>query len=101
MERYGITVNAISPDAVTDLFPMRRGTPAAIGKEPANLGPMLVYLSTDEAKDVTGQIIFAGGGEIILYAPPMQTPGAHQFYHKDGKWTLDELSEIVPTMITE
>jgi NAD(P)-dependent dehydrogenase (short-subunit alcohol dehydrogenase family) len=97
MQKQGITVNAISPKAKTRLFPMTGDT------GPEFVAPMIVYLSTDEAKDITGQIIYAGGGAIMVYSPLMSPPwgkaGAHQQLHKKGKWTVDELIKIMPRMV--
>ena len=100
MQEQGITVNAITPEAVTKLFPI----PGKIVEGvqifgPEYVAPIIVYLATDEAKDITGQVIYSGSGDLIVYTPPIQTPGAHQYIHKKGKWTLDELIEIMPRMV--
>jgi len=29
----------------------------------------------------------------------MQNPGPHQWYHKSGKWTIDELAQVVPKIV--
>ncbi|MFC2070066.1 SDR family oxidoreductase [Chloroflexota bacterium] len=95
MKEYGITANCISPAAVTTLFPM----PGGKGPSPEFVAPMVTYLATDEAKDITGQIFNVMVGDIWVLAPPMQTPGAHQYLHKTGKWTVDELIQIMPRMV--
>jgi NAD(P)-dependent dehydrogenase (short-subunit alcohol dehydrogenase family) len=92
MQEYGVTANAISPGAHTTLF--SHGAPA-----PEFVAPMVVYLASDEAKDITGQIFFSSGGDICVYAPPMGMPGPHQYLHKVGKWTVDELTELMPRMV--
>jgi 3-oxoacyl-[acyl-carrier protein] reductase len=100
MKEHGITVNAISPKARTKLFPM----PGKVVDGVQTVGPdyvaqMLCYLGTDAAKDITGQLIFIGSGDIIVFAPPMGAPGEHQHMHKlEGKWTIEELAEIMPFM---
>ena len=100
MEEYGITVNAIAPVAVTRLFPIEGKVVNGIQMfGPEFVAPVIVYLATDEAKDITGQVIYSGSGDLIIYSPPLQTPGAHQCLHKDGKWTVDELIEIMPGMV--
>lgn len=95
MQQYGITANCISPAAVTTLFPM----PGGKGPKPENVAPMVVYLATDEAKDITGMIFRVMAGDIWVLAPPMQTPGPHQYLHKIDKWTVDELIQIMPRMV--
>jgi NAD(P)-dependent dehydrogenase (short-subunit alcohol dehydrogenase family) len=96
LEQYGITVNAISPGATTTLFP-EEVTPGQPG--PEYVAPILVYLASDEAKEITSQIISSMGNHLIFHAPIMQDPGPHQWYHKAGKWTIDELAEVVPEIV--
>ena len=100
MKEHGITVNAISPAATTKLFPNTQRMIGGIQTyAPEFVAPIIVYLATDEAKDITGQIIYSGAGDLCIYSPPMNMPGAHQYIHKMGKWTVDELIEIIPRMI--
>ena len=66
---------------------------------PEYLAPAITYLCTEAAKDVTGKIIGAGGGDVIIFAKPLQFPGPHQFMRKEGKWTIDELSELIPQIL--
>ena len=59
--RYGITANAISPGALTrlteDLGPPVELKPGEWNpRDPANIAPIVVWLGSPEAKDVTGQI---------------------------------------------
>jgi NAD(P)-dependent dehydrogenase (short-subunit alcohol dehydrogenase family) len=92
MQQYGITANSISPGAKSTLFPYPAPGPEFVA-------PMLVYLATDEAKDINGQIIRIIGGDVIVFAPPMGEPLGHHYLHKSGKWTVDELTEIMPRMV--
>jgi NAD(P)-dependent dehydrogenase (short-subunit alcohol dehydrogenase family) len=92
LREHGITANSISPGAKSTLFPYPAPGPEFVA-------PMLVYLATDEAKDITGQIIRIIGGDVIVFAPPMGEPTSHHYLHKVGKWTVDELIEIMPRMI--
>jgi len=96
MQQYNVTVNAVSPKAKTKLFPM------AGDDGPEYVAPTIMYLASDAAKDITGQIIFAGGGAVMVIAPIMAPPwgraGANQCLHKKGKWTVEELSKIMPKM---
>jgi NAD(P)-dependent dehydrogenase (short-subunit alcohol dehydrogenase family) len=94
MRPFGITANSISPGATTSLFPFNKGGPT-----PDLVAPMVVYLATDEAKDITGQIFRVKSGDIICFAPPMEEPGPHQYLHKLGKWTVEELSGIIPRIV--
>jgi NAD(P)-dependent dehydrogenase (short-subunit alcohol dehydrogenase family) len=98
MEEHGITVNVISPNAVTDLFPYREmyGAPRY---GPEFVAPIIVFLATDEAKDITGQIIYSGGGVIAIHDHPMQMPEPPRLLQKKGKWTIDELIKAIPPLI--
>jgi len=101
LKQHGITVNAILPDAVTKLFPFPTVLGAAnkIRKGPEYVAPTIVYLATEEARNVTGQYIYACGGELCVYNRPFQVPGPHTFAEKDGQWTIDELARMIPQML--
>jgi NAD(P)-dependent dehydrogenase (short-subunit alcohol dehydrogenase family) len=111
LKPYGITVNVILPSAKTPTFSrpptsmktqgfgLTDGMPAALAREPEYIAPIVVYLATDEAKDITCQFIFSQGGDLCIYAKPFQLPGPHMFMRKDGKWTVDELSRVIPSLI--
>ena len=69
--RYGVTVNAIAPNART------RMTEAAFGSipapedgfdpaDPGNNSPIVVALCADEAQSITGQVFFVYGGAVNL-----------------------------------
>ncbi|MGD0205774.1 MAG: hypothetical protein ABSB57_04990, partial [Dehalococcoidia bacterium] len=57
------------------------------------IAPMVVYLCTDHAWNINGQIFHVGGGTISLAAAEMPV---HSIT-KRGKWTLQELAQVVPT----
>ena len=62
LRRYGVTVNAISPTALTRMTEgLRQLTPeeAAI-RAPKWVSPTVVYLASEEAQDITGRVIQAG-----------------------------------------
>ena len=100
MREHKITVNAISPGADTKLFPPGDGV-YRTGRGPEFVAPIIVYLATDEAKDVTAQIIFSSSGNICILPPPMMMPmpGAQHNIEKQGKWTIEELIKKIPPMV--
>jgi NAD(P)-dependent dehydrogenase (short-subunit alcohol dehydrogenase family) len=69
---YGITANSISPTASTILFNM-----GPMGPKPEFVASVVAYLATDEAKDITGQIIGVNAGNIIVL-PLHGWGGAHR-----------------------
>jgi NAD(P)-dependent dehydrogenase (short-subunit alcohol dehydrogenase family) len=101
LKQHGITVNAILPDAVTKLFPSKTAIGGGDKKRtgPEYVAPTIVYLATDEARNISGQYIYAAGGELCIYNRPFQVPGPHTFAHKTGQWTVDELAQIIPQML--
>jgi NAD(P)-dependent dehydrogenase (short-subunit alcohol dehydrogenase family) len=100
LERHKITVNSVSPQASTILFPIPGCVVNGVQTEgPEYIAPIILYLATDEAEKITGQIIYSRGGYLCVYAPPMQKPCGHHYLYKNGKWTLEELIEIMPRMI--
>lgn len=95
MERYDVTVNAIAPAART------RMTIAAFGDiepdedvafdamAPENVAPLVAYLASDAAADVTGRVFAISGGDIELFEP-WQPAGS---LSKEERWTPAELAE--------
>lgn len=90
----GATANVVVPQAATrmtasiplDELPDRERW--ATGEfDPANVPPALVYLASDEADWVTGQVVGGWGFEVHLYGPP----GRVRSLVGAGPWDLDEL----------
>ncbi len=114
--RYGITVNAISPVAgtrmtVTDEYRRARelrqhqgitredrGVAEIEDLDPDDVAPMVVYLASEAAGGVNGQIFLCYGSAIALVAPPRP---AKTLYKSSADWTLDELDRLVPTTIAD
>ena len=100
----GITVNAILPSAVTPLFPKEKlpledNLPVPQTTTPDYVPPIIVYLASDKAREITGQFIYAAGEDICIFGRPLRLPGPHIFLHKTGKWTVDELEQLVPQLL--
>ena len=101
MMKYKVTANAICPLARTrltvDATPQSAGLMGRIPKEgfdklnPENIAPMVVYLASDEAKGVTGEVFRVGGGAVQVY----RSWDTVNKISKDGRWTPQELAERV------
>ncbi len=108
---YGITINAVYPGAATrmtatvpqssrDLRAAAAGLPPPV-VDPEGVGdaennaPKVVYLSSEAGGAVTGQVIGTSGWVVSLYSPRHVI----RSIHKDGRWTLDELDELIPISI--
>ena len=98
MARYNVTSNAIAPFAWSRLI----GTiPAETDDEkvrverlkqlsPAHIAPLVGFLSSDEAADVSGQIFGVRGKEIMVFSQPRPV---RSVFNADG-WSVDSLSAI-------
>jgi hypothetical protein len=58
---------------------------------------MVVFLASDFAANVNGQFFLCAGGEVSLIAPPRPI----KTIYTPGRWTLDELDQIVPQTLAE
>ena len=69
MGKYGITVNIVSPGPVQtgyledqDIKNIERGTPLGRVGEPKDIADVMVFLASEQARWLTGQLIYVGGG---------------------------------------
>jgi len=93
LERYGITVNAISPRARTrmteNLFgEMTKAQEGFDEWDPRNIAQLVTFLASDAASDVTGQNFVVFGGNVWVMG------GFHPVgeLHRDSMWTPEELA---------
>ena len=94
----GITVNAIAPAAWTRMtasIPVndeagQRRRDNLKKMKPEYIAALAVYLSSDAAKDVTGQVFGVRAGEIMVFSFPQPTRAVH----RTGGWSPEELGEI-------
>src|SRR5579864_569319 len=95
LERYGVTVNAISPRARTrmtedlfgDMAKAEEGKFDAFG--PANVAPLVAFLATDEAADISGQNFVVFGGSVWV----MEGWSPAGSITRDSRWTVKELAD--------
>jgi NAD(P)-dependent dehydrogenase (short-subunit alcohol dehydrogenase family) len=104
--RYGVTVNAIMPSGATrmvDTTPRAREVFEQTGKwpseiavgterDPENVAPLAVFLASDAAAGITGQVFHARGYRYTLLEQP-KIKGAIQ---ADGRWDPEELAGLFP-----
>lgn len=86
MNKYGVTANCIAPVARSRMsgqvpFGLEMG-------EPEDVAPMVCFLLSDKARDVTGQVYTANGGRIAVWNQPVEV----REMRKDGRWTVDEIA---------
>jgi NAD(P)-dependent dehydrogenase (short-subunit alcohol dehydrogenase family) len=93
LQRYGVTVNCIAPNARTrmteetfgDLPPPEEGEFDPL--DPGNMSPLVVALAADEAQEITGQCFFVWGGSVNVLRPW----DAGELLASDERWDADEL----------
>ena len=71
LEKYGVNANAIAPVASTRMQANVPGGTAETG-EPEDVAPMVVYLLSDAAREITGQTYTVVGGRIALWSQPRE-----------------------------
>ncbi len=102
LERYGVTVNSISPRARTRMTETLFGEMADKGSgfdqwDPKNVAQLVTFLATDEAADVNGQNFIVFGGDIWA------TGGFHPVgeVHSEKGWTPETLIEAKGQLFKE
>jgi NAD(P)-dependent dehydrogenase (short-subunit alcohol dehydrogenase family) len=114
--RYGVTCNAYAPTAATrftlsddivagfkkryeaGLMTKERFEELTNPPRPETVGPFIVYLCSDEAANINGQVFDVTGGDIAIYSEPVKK---QTITKKKGLWTVEELIEQVPRVLLE
>ena len=97
MKRYNVRSNCIAPFAWSR---MTGSIPADTPEQKARVekiklmtpdknAPMAVFLASDAAKDVSGQVFATRNNEIFLMSSPRPVKGVH----RDGGWTPQTIAE--------
>jgi NAD(P)-dependent dehydrogenase (short-subunit alcohol dehydrogenase family) len=95
LHNYGVTVNAIAPRArtrMTETVLGDYGAPPEDGSfdewDPDNIGPVVTWLASDDAVDVTGQVFVVFGGRLHL----MQGWTMVSEIEQDDRWTVGAIA---------
>ena len=102
LSRYGVTVNAIAPTALTrmteELFEQQSDfeqSKAALA--PENISPLVVWLASPASSSITGRIFGVWGnrisvGEGWVYGPTID---------REERWAPGELTEVIPGLVAQ
>ncbi len=113
LEGYNVTSNTIIPIADTRMSPRHGGDmwkrlydAGLITKQiyeessdppgPEHVVAAVVYLATEEAANINGQVIGASRGRVALYSWPTEINGLY----KEGIWTPQELVKMFPSTLS-
>ncbi len=99
MARYNVTSNVVAPFAWTRLIatiptddPVQADRVEKLKKmSPSHIAPLVCYLASDEAQDITGQIFGVRGKEIMLFSQPRPI---RSIISEEG-WTPEKLRSML------
>src|SRR5581483_8270622 len=91
LNRYGVTANAIAPIARTRMSANVPQDLAEMG-DPEDVAPLVVYLLSDRARHITGQVYTAVGGKIAVWNQPREV----RAMYTAGRWTPEEIDARLP-----
>jgi Dehydrogenases with different specificities (related to short-chain alcohol dehydrogenases) len=104
LAKYGVTVNAIAPGARTRMtIPLAKAidqvpAPGTFDvRDPANVAPLAVWLSSVDSGDVTGRVFNIMGGEISLAEGWRAGPTAE----RATRWTVAELGPVIRSLVAQ
>jgi NAD(P)-dependent dehydrogenase (short-subunit alcohol dehydrogenase family) len=103
LARYGVTVNAIAPAARTRMTEtvfadmMKRPVQGFDTMDPANIAPLVAWLASAEAGDVSGRVFEVAGGAISVAEGWRVGPRVD----RGGRWEAAELGSVVRKLVAE
>ena len=65
---------------------------------PETVTPFIIYLCTDEAADINGQVFDVTGNNIAIYSEPVKKKVLEK---EEDLWSVEELIEQVPKVLLE
>ncbi|NGY63576.1 SDR family oxidoreductase [Lentzea sp. NEAU-D13] len=103
LARYGVTVNAIAPAARTRMTEATFADAMAAPQDgfdamaPENISPLVVWLGSEEAGDVTGRMFEVDGGRVCVVHGWQRGPEVD----KGARWSPDELGDVVRKLVAD
>ena len=100
LQRYGVTVNAICPTALTrmteDLAGIQQMQETRGDLGPENIAPTVVWLGSPLSAGVTGRVFGVWGGRVTVLEGWVNGPAAE----RQGSWDPGELTEVIPDLVS-
>lgn len=102
LARYGITVNAVSPSARTRMITPRGQERMAARDDfdpydPENIAPLVAWLASAGAKDVTGRVFNVHGGRVSVLEGWREGPTVDN----GARWDAAELAAVMPDLVAK
>ncbi|MDA8208185.1 MAG: SDR family oxidoreductase, partial [Actinomycetota bacterium] len=104
LSRYGVTVNAIAPAALTRMTANLGFAPSEPAKPeefdafaPENVSPLVAWIGSSESKGITGRVFDIVGGHIDVAEGWHAGPSID----KNDRWTVEELSGLLPDLVAK
>jgi NAD(P)-dependent dehydrogenase (short-subunit alcohol dehydrogenase family) len=101
--RYGVTVNAIAPTALTrmtedlGLAALSKTESGFDQFDPSNVSPLVVYLGSELSKDITGRVFSVYGGNIAVNEGWVAGPSVQ----REARWEAGEIAEVLPDLVRQ
>ncbi len=107
LERYGVTVNAVSPGGRTRMTenlirdgrpPVRREPEGEFdARSPDNVAPVVAWLGSLESSFITGRVIEMSGGRLGIAEGWRRGPSLA----KERRWAADEIGAALQDLLTK
>ena len=101
MAKYKCSVNTISPGAATRLtIDLMKAAGREVDENdwkqgPQQIAPVIAWLSSEEANEITNQIFHISQGNVGI----MQQPAVIKSIKSDDIWDLDKLNMVMPDLV--
>ncbi len=101
--RYGVTVNAIAPTALTRMtedlgFAEMNTTASGFAQfDPGNVSPLVVYLGSEQSREITGRVFSVYGGSVTVNEGWANGPSVQ----REARWEAGELAEVLPDLVRQ
>jgi NAD(P)-dependent dehydrogenase (short-subunit alcohol dehydrogenase family) len=101
LAKYRCTVNTISPGAATRMtIPLAEARGETVDasefkRGPQQIAPVVTWLASEAAKDLTAQIVHVSRGTVGI----MQQPAVIRSFKSEALWTLAQLDQAMPKLL--
>ena len=101
MAKYKCSVNTISPGAATRLtIDLMKAAGREVDENdwkqgPQQIAPVIAWLSSEEANEITNQIFHISQGNVGI----MQQPAVIKSFKSEDVWDLEKLNIVMPDLI--